>query len=188
MTREEKKQQYLQSLPIADKIERKHSVSLDDLLTEEGLLLVQCMVRDGASMTDLAEAFGIKQQTFYLWRQKHPELQEACEKGKQIVDYQVENALLKAALGYKTTTTKIYLEKKPGRDGMREVRMEQTTSEVGPNTTACLAWLNNRKPEQWKRNRDNEMQLEDKHSGITINIVKSDKGKDEDDWEADVEE
>ena len=69
---------------------------------------------------------------------------------------------------------------------MREVKVEKTISETGPNTTACLAWLNNRKPEQWKRNRDNDMVLDDKNSGITINIVKS--GKDDDDndesWEA----
>ena len=86
MTQEEKKKKYLQDLPIEDKIERNHSVSLDDLLTEEGLLFVQCMVRDGATMSQVADTLGIKNQTFWLWRQKHPELQEACEKGKKLVD------------------------------------------------------------------------------------------------------
>lgn len=176
------KEQYLQTLPIADKVSRGRSLTLDDLLTEEGLLLVECLVRDGMTLQDVAKTLGIKNQTFWVWRQKYPELEEACRKGKDLVDYKVENALLKAALGYKTTTVKTYIQVVPGKDGNHETKIEKTETEQGPNVTACLAWLNNRKPEQWRRNRDNEVVLDDKKSGITINIIKG-KGEGEDDDE-----
>lgn len=178
------KEQYLQELPIADKLNASIQLTKEDVLSEEGLILIQCMTRDGMYKKDIAEMFGIKVQTFWLWEQKHPELAEALKRGKALVDYQVENALLRAALGYKTVTVKTITEMKPDGQGNRTSRIERTESEVGPNTTACLAWLNNRKPEQWRRNRDNFAELEDKKSGITINII---KGQPDDDWNSDGE-
>lgn len=172
MAKSKNEKQYIQDLPIADKIQAKYELSKEDILTEEGLFLVQCLVRDGASMDSIAKTFGIAPQTFYLWRQKYPELQDACKRGKQLVDYEVENALLKAALGYKTETVRTYINNSVDGAKNREVKIDKTTTEVGPNVTACLAWLNNRKPEQWKRNRDNDMLLKDKAAGITINITK----------------
>lgn len=179
------KEQYLQNLPIADKIKGSIQLTKEDVLSPEGLLLVQCMIRDGAYVQDVAKALGIKNQTFWLWRQKHPELEEACQKGKALVDYQVENALLKAALGYKTVKVKTITNLTPDKNGNIESRIEREESEVGPNTTACLAWLNNRKPEQWKRNRDSVLEYEDKKAGITINIVKGKGSDDDSDWEED---
>lgn len=174
------KEQYLQTLPIADKVSRGRSLTLDDLLTEEGLLLVECLVRDGMTLQDVARTLGITNQTFFTWRQKYPQLEEACKKGKDLVDYKVENALLKAALGYTKTKSTVYIgATKANRN--REVGGETVTEEVGPSVTACLAWLNNRKPEQWRRNRDNFMELEDKPSGITINIIKGKNGEESND-------
>lgn len=176
------KEQYLQDLPIADKLNMKIQLTKEDVLSEEGLILIQCLTRDGMYKKDIAEMLGIKVQTFWLWEQKHPELANALRKGKALVDYQVENALLKAALGYKTVKVKTVTEMKPDKDGNVTSRIEREETEVGPNTTACLAWLNNRKPEQWRRNRDNFAEYEDKKSGITINII---KGQPDDDWDAD---
>ena len=179
------KEQYLQDLPIADKLDKSIQLTREDVLSPEGLLLIQCLTRDGMYKKDIAEMFGIKVQTFWLWEQKYPELAEALRKGKALVDYQVENALLKAALGYKQVKVKTITEMKPG--GRAVSRIEKEETEVGPNTTACLAWLNNRKPEQWRRNRDNFAEYEDKQSGITINIIKGTPEPEESSWEDDDE-
>lgn len=187
MTVNEKKQQYLQDLPIADKIGMSVQLTREDVLSEEGLILVQCMARDGMYEKDIAEKLGIKFQTFWAWKNKYPELKQALTMGKELVDYKVENALLKSALGYKTTTVKTIINNNPDKNGNREVKIEKTETEVGPNTTACLAWLNNRKPEQWRRNRDNIAEYEDKKSGITINIVKGqpdEQSTEDDNWDA----
>lgn len=167
-----KEEQYIEDLPIEEKIQCSYRLSREEVLSKDGLFLIQCMVRDGMSMDAIAKALGTTPQTFFTWRRKYKELKEACAKGKQLVDYKVENALLRAALGYKTETVKTLMNVEPNKDGNRTVKVEKTVTEVGPSVTACLAWLNNRKPEQWRRNRDNVMEYEDKKTGITINIVK----------------
>lgn len=180
------KEQYLQDLPIADKLKGSIQLTKEDVLSPEGLLLIQCLTRDGMMKQDIAKTLGIKVQTFWLWEQKHPELRDALLRGKELVDYQVENALLKSALGYKTTTVRTYINNNPDKAGNREVRIEKVETEVGPNVTACLAWLNNRKPEQWRRNRDNVAEFQDKASGITINIIKgSESSAEEEGWDDD---
>lgn len=177
---------YIEDLPIADKIQYNYQLAKEDVLSEDGLFLVQCMVRDGMSMDAIAKALGISPQTFWTWRQKNKALRDACAKGKQLVDYKVENALLKAALGYKTEVVKTLMSSASDAQGNRTVRVEKTVTEVGPNVTACLAWLNNRKPEQWKRNRDSVLEYEDTKAGITINIVKGKESEVDEDW-SDVE-
>lgn len=178
------KEKYLQDLPVADKVKKNLKLSKKDVLTEEGLLLVESLVIDGANMTDVAKTLGVHPKTLWEWRKAFPELEAACAKGKEIVDYKVENALLKAALGYTTTTVKTYINDSPGKDGNRTVKIEKTESETGPNVTACLAWLNNRRPDKWRRNRDNIAEHEEKKSGVTINIV---RGKEQIEVEGDQE-
>lgn len=179
------KEQYIEDLPISDKIKYSYQLSKEEVLSEDGLFLIQCLVRDGMSMDAISKMLGISPQTFWSWRKKYKELAEACAKGKELVDYKVENALLRAALGYRTESVKTIINNIPDKDGNRTVRVEKTVTETGPSVTACLAWLNNRKPEQWRKNRDNSIELEDKSSGITINIVKGEKSTEEDtdeDW------
>lgn len=168
----------------------------EDIVSDEGLLLIAAWTRDGMNQQMIIARLGINQQTWYNWRKKSEKVDgdpigQALRKGKEMIDYEVENALLKAALGYKTSTVKTVMGP-PDKNGNREVRVERVETEVGPNTTACLAWLNNRKPDSWRRNRDNVIEYEDKKAGITINIVKgtSQSGNDEsndDDWEDDGE-
>lgn len=166
------KEQYLESLPIADKIEQKRALTKKDVLSEEGLLLIECLVRDGATKRKIAEVLGIHIKTLWEWGKEHPEIEDALARGKDLVDYKVENALLKAACGYTKVKTVTYVGTVKSNKN-REIGGERIEEEVGPNVTACLAWLNNRRPDKWKRNRDNMPEDdENKKSGITINIVK----------------
>lgn len=174
----------------------KKTFSYEDVTSEEGLLLVAAWTRDGWTQQDIFKHLGLSQEGWYRWRRKSEATEgdpigTALRKGKEFIDYQVENALLKAALGYKTVTVKTVMGP-PDKNGNREVRVERTESETGPNTTACLAWLNNRKPDAWRRNRDNVLEYEDRKSGITINIVKGtpqdeDQIDDGEDWDAEDE-
>ena len=43
---------------------------------------------------------GIVSSTLYDWKKKYSEISEALKRGKEVVDRQVENALLRRALGY----------------------------------------------------------------------------------------
>lgn len=140
--------------------------------TEDNLMLIECWTRDGYTQQMLADRIGITRVTLMDWRKQCPEIEEAMARGKEVVDYKVENALLKSALGYTTEDVKTIISGQPDKDGNRNIRIEKTTKEVAPNTTAIAIWLNNRKPEQWKRNRDNVLEMKDEDSRITVNIVR----------------
>lgn len=68
----------------------------------------------------------------------------ALKKGKEVVDRQVENALLKRALGYKYTETRTKTE---NGEITETITIEK---EVIPDVTAQIFWLKNRKPEAWR--------------------------------------
>ena len=72
-------------------------------LEPDGLLLLEGWARDGLTDEQLAEKMEISPSTLYEWKVKYPEISEALKKGKEVVDYQVENALLNKALGGDTT-------------------------------------------------------------------------------------
>ena len=72
-------------------------------LTSEGLLLLEGWARDGLIDEQITERIGINPATLYDWKKKYPEISNALKKGKQVIDYQVENALLDNALNGNTT-------------------------------------------------------------------------------------
>ncbi|WP_339012255.1 helix-turn-helix domain-containing protein [Lactococcus garvieae] len=73
-------------------------------LTEEGLVKLEGWARDGLSDKQIAEdKIGVSERTFTDWKKKFSSISSVLKKGKEVVDRQVENALLKRALGYETT-------------------------------------------------------------------------------------
>lgn len=64
-----------------------------------GLERVQAWARNGLTDEQLAKRIGIGRTTLYKWRQLHEELEEAMLRGKDVIDEEVENSLLKKALG-----------------------------------------------------------------------------------------
>lgn len=120
----------------------------DQWLTEDGLLRIQGWARDGLIDKQIAHNMGVAYSTLRTWRDKFPELAEALQKGKEVVDREVENALYKRALGYWVTETKTVTLP----DG--DMRVEEIHKHVAPDTTAQIFWLKNRKPDQWREKND----------------------------------
>jgi len=152
----------------------------------DNLMLIECWTRDGYTNDMVAERLQIVAKTLWVWRKEYPVIEEAMARGREVVDYKVENALLKSALGYSIEEVKTIISGSPDKDGNRPVRLEKTTKEISPNVTAIAIWLNNRKPELWKRNRDNMLELKDDESNITVNIIRHGKNEaqkdNEDNW------
>ncbi|WP_148458993.1 transposase [Anaerostipes faecis] len=124
-------------------------------LEPEGLLKIEGWACDGLIDEQIAQNIGINPATLYEWKKRYPEISKALKKGKEVVDRQVENALLKRALGYEydEITTEYGKETK------------RVTKQVVPDTTAQIFWLKNRKPDQWRDKRDIE------HSGEIGGVV-----------------
>lgn len=74
------------------------------------------------------------------------------KKGKEVVDIEVENALLKRALGYSYEEKKVEVSEEG-------TKVTKTIKEVVPDTTAQIFWLKNRRPDRWRDKQDIE------HSG-----------------------
>lgn len=72
-------------------------------LTEEGLALIEGWARDGLTEEQIAFNIGIRRETLYDWKRKFSNISNTLKKGKEVVDRQVENALLKKALGFTYT-------------------------------------------------------------------------------------
>ena len=113
-------------------------------LEPDGLLLLEGWARDGLTDEQIAGNVGITATTLYEWKNRFPEISEALKKGKEVVDIQVENALLKRALGYDYQEQRI---EKSEKDGTKII---QTIKHVPADTTAQIFWLKNRRPDKWR--------------------------------------
>ena len=117
-------------------------------LTEEGLLKIEGWARDGLTNEQIASNIGINRDTLYTWIKKYPDISDTLKKGKEVIDRQVENALLKRALGYS------YDEVTQERMESGELEVTKViTKHVSPDTTAQIFWLRNRKGMVWS-NKD----------------------------------
>ena len=94
-------------------------------LKEENLLLLEGWARDGLTDEQIAKNIGITVSTFYEWKKKYSEISESLKKGKEVVDYEVENALLSSALGG-NTTAQIFWLKNRRPDKWRDKQKEET--------------------------------------------------------------
>lgn len=117
---------------------------INDWLEKDKLILLEGWARDGLTDEQIAKNIGISRASLYEWKKKEVDIFDALKKGKEIIDFEVENALLKKALGY-TITLK---EEKLDKDGC--VHTLEKDVHIPPDTTAQIFWLKNRKPNNWK--------------------------------------
>lgn len=155
----------------------KSGVSVDDWLTDDGLLLLESWARDGYTMTDISNKIGIDKDCFLRWKDRYPEIRKAVSKGKELVDYQVENALLKSALGYKTKEVKVTTTMRYGK--VVETIKEVTDKEIAPSVPAIQMWLYNRNKDKWKNMNNAKGMFDDmeEDSSIEITVTRANKNE-----------
>ena len=133
-------------------------------LEPEGLLKIEGWARDGLTDEQIADNIGISRSTLNSWKDKYSDISDTLKRGKEVVDRQVENALLKRALGYEyTETTREYI---PELDEMKTTK--KVTKQVAPDTTAQIFWLKNRKPDKWRDKLNRDCSSEDETEGVEI--------------------
>ena len=119
-------------------------------LTPEGLLKIEGWARDGLTDEQISEKMGINRRTLTDWKNKYDPISLTLKRGKEVVDRQVENALLRRALGYE------YEEVKEKFEGEELTERTVTKKEVVPDVTAQIFLLKNRKPDKWRDKPDYE--------------------------------
>lgn len=105
---------------------------------------------------------GVSYSTFRVWRDKYSALSAALKKGKEVVDFMVESAMLKSALGHVQKIKKpikLKTEKQvEGKGKVVEERIEYAEEEIyiPPQVVAQIYWLKNRKSSDWKDKPEGE--------------------------------
>lgn len=138
-------------------------------LTEEGLLKLAAWARDGLTYEDIAHNVGINVATLATWRTKYSAIDEALMCGREVADIRVENALYKRANGYDYVeeTQELRLDKESGE--YRMVTTKTITKHMPPDTTAQIFWLKNRKPNDWRDKREQQIDVNDgKEIGVAL--------------------
>lgn len=123
-------------------------------LTEEGLIKIEGWARDGLNDEQIANNIGINKSTLYDWAKRFRNFSDALKRGKEIIDRQVENALLKKALGYEYEEHVLEVDEK-GRKRKKVIKKH-----MPPDTTAQIFWLKNRKPDEWLEKKKLEASIE----------------------------
>lgn len=116
----------------------------DEWLEQDKLTLLEGWARNGLTDEQIANNIGISRSTLFEWRKNNQDISNALKKGKEVVDIEVENALLKKALGY---TIKLHKQKVTKDGDVVDIEEEM---HIAPDTTAQIFWLKNRKPEKWR--------------------------------------
>lgn len=136
-------------------------------------LLLKGWARSGLSDEQIAKNMGISRSTMNEWRKKYPDISAALKKGKEISDYEVENALFKRATGYTKTLKKTFKCRVVEYDELGKKKKEEEILKEGfdeihvpPDTGAAIFWLTNRKPEEWKQKRDSKETYDEEEIGI----------------------
>jgi hypothetical protein len=145
----------------------------DEWLLPEKLLLLEDWARQGLFDAQIAKNMGISEATLYRYKANHPEIKEALRKGKEVVDIEVENAMLKRALGY---TVRIVEQK---IDKFGDVHDCERDVHIPGDVTAQIFWLKNRRRQQWR----DKVEVEKGESVQKIEII-NDLPKDDENGES----
>jgi hypothetical protein len=106
---------------------------------EEGRKLCEL----GATDAQMADFWGVHENTINNWKRAHPEFAQEIRLGKMCADALVAEAAYSRAIGYSHPAVKILLHQ--GKPVVVDY-----TKYYPPDTRACIFWLTNRQPELWK--------------------------------------
>ena len=85
-------------------------------LEKDNLTLLQGWARDGLTEEQIASNIGISRSTLNEWKERFPDISDTLKKGKDVVDFEIENALAQAALDGNVTAQIFWLKnRKPGK-------------------------------------------------------------------------
>ena len=140
---------------------------------EPKLILVEGWARDGLIDEQIAKNLGIAYSTFREYKNKHLALSAALKKGKEVIDYEVENSLLKKAMGYNAEVAKtikvkeVYYDEQGRRCEKEQLKTAVDEVHIPADTTAQIFWLKNRRPDKW---RDRPAQVQ-KDQGVLSKLI-----------------
>ncbi|HDC9813482.1 TPA: helix-turn-helix domain-containing protein [Staphylococcus aureus] len=118
--------------------------------------LVEGWKRDGLTDEQIARNLGVSKHTLIKWKKNIPDFLDAIKKGKEVSDYELENALHKRAVGY-------YYEEETVTNKGEVVKIKKYEH---ANPTSLIFALKNRLPHKYR----DKVEQEITNRNIEINI------------------
>ena len=130
----------------------KAKAKAEDWITEDGLLTIRGLARDGLANDAIAEQIHCNKSTFSNWIKRYPQIAEALKAGRRPVIEEVESAAYKAAKGFWTedVDTEIYVDEK-GQERKRVIKHKRW---IKAEPAMMCYLLNNRKPDRYSNHPD----------------------------------
>jgi hypothetical protein len=110
----------------------------------------------GLTDAELASFFEVSERTINRWKVEYADFAGAVQSGKVVADGNVARSLYQRATGCPHPDTRVNVV-----DG--EVVLTDVTKHYPPETQACIFWLTNRQPENWK----NKVEIKEE---INVNV------------------
>ena len=103
---------------------------IDEWLEQDKIILLEGWARDGLTYEQIAHNMGIDTSTLWDWRKANTTISNAIKKGREVVDYEVENALLKSALEGNTTAQIFWLKNRKRQQWRDKVEYSNDNGEL----------------------------------------------------------
>lgn len=104
----------------------------------------------GATDAELADFFGVSEQSINTWKKRHKDFLESIKRGKGLADANVADRLYQRALGFEHDSVEIKVV-----DGtIAEVPVRKV---YPPDATSAIFWLKNRQPDKWRDKTTTEL-------------------------------
>jgi len=104
----------------------------------------------GATDAELADFFGVSEQSVNAWKKRHKDFLESIKKGKRLADADVADRLYQRAMGFEHDSVEI----KVVDGGIVEVPVRKV---YPPDATSAIFWLKNRQPDKWRDKTTTEL-------------------------------
>ncbi len=170
--------------PAVKKRRRAPITKLEDWNNPDNIAKIIEYAKEGLFMKEIALKMGISRSTLYEWKEKSSDISDALKKGKEkgfeLANEKVENALLQRALGYdyeERTEEYEYIvgDKKTGAIIRALTKEKVTTKHVVADVGAQAFWLKNRSPENWKEKQEVQVtgEVNNPLAGLTTEELRS---------------
>lgn len=117
---------------------------------------------------EICEYADVSINTFYKWKQKHPDFAEDLRKAKHKINQKIEAQAYKRAMGYMITETKTITG--INENGEEEIiRIEKNNKHIPSDTKILMMLLKNRMPEKYRDKQEIELSGEIT-SNVNINL------------------
>lgn len=108
---------------------------------------------------EIAGFFGVCRRTLLNWQADHPELVPALTLGKNAPNQRVIRSLYHRATGYSHDAVKIFYDQKKSK-AVKVPYVEHCP----PDVVACIFWLKNRLPAEWRDRVDHSVNPSDSNA------------------------